>query len=330
MYGYLKTGTSSDAITTGSTKRNDVFTEGVPDEDPRPSVLGRRSYIDDILIPAKSWSSLYEKVERLLEVCDKWNLSISLTKSFWGCQKVDYLGHQVSLAGLEAHPKDLGSLVNIPFPRNLRSMQSFLGSLNYYSRFIEDFAIYASVLYELREADFFEISRSGGVDHPVSEIKEHRDPEATKDPDVFADHELNTGGDPDSEGRTRWEKAMIAFTMLKAKIAQTPILKHFDPDRTPVIVVYASKWAVSAALLQNYDGVYWPVTFTSRTLKSNEINYGMVEKEVLALLRILDVCYTILVGREIHVFTRYSTLAWLVQSSGLNGRLGRWAALLSN
>ena len=118
--------------------------------------------------------------------------------------------------------------------------------------------------------------------------------------------------------------------MLKAKIAQTPILKHFDPDRTPVIVVYASKWAVSAALLQNYDGVYWPVTFTSRTLKSNEINYGMVEKEVLALLRTLDVCYTILVGREIHVFTRYSTLAWLVQSSGLNGPLGRWAALLSN
>ena len=155
LYGYLKIGTSSDGITTGSTKLKDVFTEGEPDKDPRPSVLGRRSYIDDILIPAKSWSSLYEKVERLLEVCDKWNLSISLTKSFWGCQKVDYLGHQVSLAGLEAHPKDLGSLVNIPFPRTLRSMQSFLGSLNYYSRFIEDFAIYASVLYELREADFF-------------------------------------------------------------------------------------------------------------------------------------------------------------------------------
>ncbi|KAL4176613.1 hypothetical protein KRP22_001554 [Phytophthora ramorum] len=36
-------------------------------------------------------------------------------------------------------------------------MQSFLGSLNYYSRFIEDFAVYAAVLYELREADFHEI-----------------------------------------------------------------------------------------------------------------------------------------------------------------------------
>ena len=38
-------------------------------------------------------------------------------------------------------------------------MQSFLGSLNYYSRFIEYFAIYISVLYELREADFHEIRR---------------------------------------------------------------------------------------------------------------------------------------------------------------------------
>ena len=123
---------------------------------------------------------------------------------------------------------------------------------------------------------------------------------------------------------------MIALTLLKAKIATTSILKHFDPDRSPVIVVYASKWAVSAALLQEYDGVYWLVTFSSRTLKPNEGNYGMVEQEVSALLRMLDICYTMLESREITVLTRYSTLAWLLQSSGLNGRLGGWAALLSN
>ena len=51
---------------------------------------------------------------------------------------------------------------------------------------------------------------------------------------------------------------------------------------------------------------------------------------MLALLRILDICHTMLVSREITVLTRYSTLAWLLQSSGLNGRFGRWAALLSN
>ena len=97
-----------------------------------------------------------------------------------------------------------------------------------------------------------------------------------------------------------------------------------------MIVVYASKWAVSASLLQEYGGVYWQVTFVSRTLKPNEIDYGMVENEVLRLLKIQDVCYVIMVSQEIKVLIWYSALAWLVQSSGLNGRLGRWAALLSN
>uniref|UniRef100_A0AAV1VD68 RNA-directed DNA polymerase n=1 Tax=Peronospora matthiolae TaxID=2874970 RepID=A0AAV1VD68_9STRA len=295
LYGYLKIGQRS-----ASDGPIDVFKDGEPETDRRPSILGRRSYIDDILIPATSWGSLYTKVERLLEACDKWNLSISLTKSFWGCRKVDYLGHRVSMDGLEAQPKNLESLVNIPFPSTLRAMQSFLGSLNYYRRFIEDFAVYAAVLYELRESDFFEIGQS----------------------------QLAAGDECSNKGR--WTEAKVAFTMLKAKIATAPMLKHFDPDRSPVIVVYASKWAVSAALIQEYDGVYHPVTFTSRTLKPNELNYGTVEKEVLALLRVLDVCYTTLASREITVLTRHSTLAWLMQSRGLNGRLGRWAALLSN
>ncbi|GMF56390.1 unnamed protein product [Phytophthora fragariaefolia] len=45
----------------------------------------------------------------------------------------------------------------------------------------------------------------------------------------------------------------------------------------------------------------------------------------------LDVCYTQLVTRSIEVLTtRPSTLAWMLNSSGLQGGLGRWDALLSN
>ena len=54
-----------------------------------------------------------------------------------------------------------------------------------------------------------------------------------------------------------------------------------------------------------------------------------MEKEVLALLRISDSCCTLMVSRDIKESPRYSTLAWLVQSSGFNGRLGRCAALLT-
>ncbi|POM59970.1 reverse transcriptase [Phytophthora palmivora] len=283
LYGFLKVTQDQDR-----SDRKDVFETGEPDLARNESVLGRRPYIDDIL------DSLCEKVEKLLDACDEWNLFISVAKSFWGRQKVDYLGNRVSAGGLETHPKDLSALQELPFPNNLRSMQSFLGSLNYYSRFIEDFAIYASFLYELREADFYEIARrtkSTGYDENVAA----------------------------EEGNT-WAEARTAFAKLKNKIVNAPILQHFDVDRQPVVVVYASKWAISAALMQEHDGVYKPVTFTCRTLKPNEINYGMVDKVVLALLRILDICYTQLTTRSIKVLTRHSTLAWLLHSSGLQGR----------
>ncbi|KAE8982203.1 hypothetical protein PR001_g23802 [Phytophthora rubi] len=81
-----------------------------------------------------------------------------------------------------------------------------------------------------------------------------------------------------------------SFTKLKEKVASTPILRHFQPELQPVVVVYANEWAISAALVQEHDAVFRPVMFASRTLKSNELNYGIVEKE---------------------------------------GRLGQWAALLS-
>ncbi|GMF47857.1 unnamed protein product [Phytophthora fragariaefolia] len=172
---------------------------------------------------------------------------------------------------------------------NALSMQSFLGSLNYYSRFIEDCAIYASILYELREIDFFEASGQ-------------------------ANARLESD---DQDQRDKWTRATKAFVVLKEKIVNAPILTHFDPDKRPVVILYASKWAISAALVQEHEGVYKPVTFTSRTLKPNEINYGIVDKEVLALLRMLDVCYTQLVTRSITVLTRHSTLAWVLNSSGL-------------
>ncbi|KAE8898220.1 hypothetical protein PF005_g22398 [Phytophthora fragariae] len=53
-----------------------------PKDDGKKSALGRRSYIDDILITAESWDHLCSRVEGLLDVCDEWNLSISVVKSF--------------------------------------------------------------------------------------------------------------------------------------------------------------------------------------------------------------------------------------------------------
>ncbi|OWY99112.1 reverse transcriptase [Phytophthora megakarya] len=227
LYGFLRMSRSGDA---GAT--TDVFKTGIADDLDRESVLGRRSYIDDIMIAAESWDQMCRIVEDLLEACDKWNLSISVAKSYWGHV---YLGH-LSIGGLEANPKVQKSLTDLPFPGSLRSMQSFLDSLNYYSRFIEDYAIYASVLYELREVEFAELEKRSDL----REIMDRNDP-------IPRDHdppELTLTGPVDE----RWIRAHRAFITLKTKFATTPVLRHFDETRTPVVIVYARDWAISASL----------------------------------------------------------------------------------
>uniref|UniRef100_H3H8X6 Reverse transcriptase domain-containing protein n=1 Tax=Phytophthora ramorum TaxID=164328 RepID=H3H8X6_PHYRM len=58
LYGYLRISPDRDHA-----EPTDVFEKGEPEANPGPSVLGRRSYIDDILITADTWDTICEKVE---------------------------------------------------------------------------------------------------------------------------------------------------------------------------------------------------------------------------------------------------------------------------
>ncbi|OWZ06322.1 reverse transcriptase [Phytophthora megakarya] len=176
---------------------------------------------------------------------------------------------------------------------------------------------FMGILYELREVELAELEKPSDL----RKIMDQNDPiTRNNDPPELPPAE------PLDE---RWIRTHKAFPTLKTKIAATPILRHSDDTRMPVVIVYASDWAIFASLMQEHDGIYHPVAFASRTLNPNKPNYNVTEKEVLALLRILDLYYNLLVGREIQVLTRHSTLAWLFKSAGLQSRLGQWSALLA-
>ncbi|OWZ08171.1 reverse transcriptase [Phytophthora megakarya] len=267
LYGFIRIPKSEDH---GGAL--DVFENGESMGPGKPSVLGRRSYIDDILIPANNWDQLCDRAEGLLKACDEWNLSISVVKRFWGMLKVEYLGHRVSQNGLEANPKDLSALTDLAFPGSLRAKQSFLGSLNYYSRFNKDYAIYASVLYELREIDFVTMMKEA-TEARIQQILEveNVDQESQEDQGVDQRRTLDLEAPDLTEVDPRWIHAHRSFSVLKTRIATNPILRHFDPDRRATVVVYASDWAVSGSLMQEYDQIYYPVMFASRTLKSTAL-----------------------------------------------------------
>jgi hypothetical protein len=77
LYGFLRIPPASNQG--GPT---DLLEGGYPESVGGSSVLGRRSYIDDILVTAGSWDLLCDRVTLLLKACNKWNISISVTESF--------------------------------------------------------------------------------------------------------------------------------------------------------------------------------------------------------------------------------------------------------
>jgi hypothetical protein len=210
-----------------------------------------------------------ERLERLLQACEEWGLSISLPKSEFGMSRVDYLGHTVSAEGIRAKPKNLDELIKLPFPRTVKGIQSFLGSLNYYHQFVEHFAVYAAALYEVTQADLAKEALEPG--HLAS--------------------------------------ARRAFAELQQKIADAPVLKHFDDKKVPVVVIYANPWAIAATLVQEHDGKWMPVKFFSRVLKVHEVKFTPAEKEILALLHVLSAAANLLTGRSLKVLTRHSSLS---------------------
>jgi hypothetical protein len=131
--------------------KEDVFHRGDPQDVDVLPVIKRRSYIDDITFGSGTWSEMNVMLECLLEAFEYWGVTVSLRKSSFGKKKVQFLSHEISREGLRSTPRNLNSIMEMPFPSTQKGLQRFIGSLVYYHRFIENFATYAAVLYEVTD-----------------------------------------------------------------------------------------------------------------------------------------------------------------------------------
>ncbi|OWZ14401.1 reverse transcriptase [Phytophthora megakarya] len=250
----------------GLTDLMTVFQRNIP----MPS---HRSYINDIAHGAKTWDQLCEDLDTLLYRLRYWNISVSLPKSEFGKRSIPYLLHEIIAEGIRATPNVAKGVMDLPFPTSHKGVLSFLGSLNYYHKFIEDFPVVAAVLYELSE----------------DQIRRGRD----------------------------LSRAHESFELLKRKIVATPMLRHPDIQKPFVIIPHANRCAVVG---QEHDGKIQPVRYTGRVLNDAELRYHIAEKEVIAILPALQAFRTILEGRRLIIYTRYSVLKWVLQSKSADGR----------
>lgn len=65
---------------------------------------------------------------------------------------VEYLGHIIDADGLHTAPHKVEAVIKAPVPRNVKELQSFLGLVNYYRRFMPNLSAVLHPLHQLLSA----------------------------------------------------------------------------------------------------------------------------------------------------------------------------------
>ena len=142
---------------------SNMFATGEPDDSNVVPVFCRRSFVDDICFGGKSFDECLAMLNRLLVRFTECRISISFTKSIFVQPQVDFLSHKVTAQGIAADPTKLVRLAEWPFPVSKKDMQAFLGVINYYSRFIQNIAVYGAIMYQLKEDDLLSEANLAGA-----------------------------------------------------------------------------------------------------------------------------------------------------------------------
>ncbi len=106
-------------------------------------------YLDDILVYSHSLDDHVRHLRAVLTKLRQAKLFAKLSKCEFASTSVEYLGHIVSKDGISPEEIKVQAVRDWPTPKNKTDIQSFLGLLNFYRRFLKDFAHTAKPLTNL-------------------------------------------------------------------------------------------------------------------------------------------------------------------------------------
>ena len=108
-------------------------------------------YVDDILIFTETFEEHLEVIDKVLTRLEKANLKIKLEKCEFARTQLHYLGHVINSLGIATDPQKVEAVKNWAPPNNVKELEQFLGTVNYYSKFIPEYSNMAAPLFKLKK-----------------------------------------------------------------------------------------------------------------------------------------------------------------------------------
>jgi len=123
-----------------------------------------------------------------------------------------------------------------------------------------------------------------------------------------------------------------AFEELNQIFTTKPVLAALDLDKEFRVEADALNYATKGVLSMKCSDEKWrPITFISKSLSNTEQNYEIHDKEMLVVVRCLEVWKHFLEGAVIkfEIWTDHKNLEYFIKVQKLNRRQARWALYLS-
>lgn len=106
-------------------------------------------YIDDILVYSENIEQHINDLSAVFNVLHENNLKLSLNKCLFLRDNIDFLGCNVSAAGMKPTVSKVEEIVKFPQPSDSKFLRRFLGMVGFYRRLIPNFATLVFPLTEL-------------------------------------------------------------------------------------------------------------------------------------------------------------------------------------
>lgn len=233
------------------------------------------AYLDDILIAS---STLEQHKEHLLKIFERLNnngIKINVAKSEFGKNEIIFLGHQITTEGTKPDPEKVNAILNYQRPKTIRELRRFLGSLNFYRRFIKNAADRQAILNNYLKG---------------AKKKDNRPIDWT-------------------------EESIKQFELCKQDVINAATLTCPSSKFEIGLFVDASDHAIGAVLQQNEELGWRPIGFYSKKLSEAEKKYSTYDRELLSMYKAVKYFRQFVEGRIFTIYTDHKPLIFAFKQS---------------
>ena len=110
-------------------------------------------YVDDMISKSQAEEGNVEDLLKWFQQLRKYRLRLNPNKCIFGVRSGKFLGFIVSQKGIEVDPNKVKAIQEMPVPRTEKQVRSFLGRLNYISKFISHMTATCEPIYKLLKKD---------------------------------------------------------------------------------------------------------------------------------------------------------------------------------